>query len=206
MKFFSADGALYKFISRLWDMIKLNFLWMLFSLPIVTMGAATVAVYSVTLKMVDESEGYVARQFIKAFKENWKQGIPLGLIALFCSYVVYLDFEMFNKIEGNPTILLVFGIIAAFVFGMALIYAFPLSARYENTLIGTLKNSVNIATRYLVRTLVLVFVLAVEVVLFLFNQTTMIFGILIGPACIMLTISGFALYFFREIEKEEKEG
>lgn len=202
MKFFSVDGALYKFISRLWDMIKLNFLWLLFSLPIVTMGAATVAVYSVTLKMVDESEGYVARQFIKAFKENWKQGIPLGLIALFCSYVVYLDFEMFNKIEGNPTILLVFGIISAFVFGMALIYAFPLSARYENTLIGTLKNSVNIATRYLLRTLVLVFVLAVEVVLFLFNQTTMIFGILIGPACIMLTISGFALYFFREIEKE----
>lgn len=202
MKFFSVDGALYKFISRFWDMIKLNFLWLLFSLPIVTMGAATVAVYSVTLKMVDESEGYVARQFIKAFKENWKQGIPLGLIALFCSYVVYLDFEMFNKIEGNPTILLVFGIISAFVFGMALIYAFPLSARYENTLIGTLKNSVNIATRYLLRTLVLVFVLAVEVVLFLFNQTTMIFGILIGPACIMLTISGFALYFFREIEKE----
>ena len=202
MKFFSVDGALYKFISRFWDMIKLNFLWLLFSLPIVTMGAATVAVYSVTLKMVDESEGYVARQFIKAFKENWKQGIPLGLIALFCSYVVYLDFEMFNKIEGNPTILLVFGIISAFVFGMALIYAFPLSARYENTLIGTLKNSVNIATRYLLRTLALVFVLAVEVVLFLFNQTTMIFGILIGPACIMLTISGFALYFFREIEKE----
>lgn len=202
MKFFSVDGALYKFISRFWDMIKLNFLWLLFSLPIVTMGAATVAVYSVTLKMVDESEGYVARQFVKAFKENWKQGIPLGLIALFCSYVVYLDFEMFNKIEGNPTILLVFGIISAFVFGMALIYAFPLSARYENTLIGTLKNSVNIATRYLLRTLALVFVLAVEVVIFLFNHMTIIFGILIGPACIMLTISGFALYFFREIEKE----
>lgn len=41
MKFFSVDGGLYKFISRLWDVIKLNFLWLLFSLPIVTMGAAT---------------------------------------------------------------------------------------------------------------------------------------------------------------------
>ena len=202
MKFFSVDGALYKFLSRLWDMIKLNFLWLLFSLPIVTMGAATVAAYSVTLNMVDESEGYVARQFIKAFKENWKQGIPLGLLAIFCSYVVYLDFELFNKVENNPIVLAIFGIVAAFVFGMAFIYAFPLSARYENTLLGTLKNSVNIATRYFVRTLFLVFILAIELLLIFFNTTTLFFGLLIGPACIMLTISGFAMYFFRQIEKE----
>ena len=202
MKFFSVDGALYKFLSRLWDMVKLNFMWLLFSLPIVTVGAATVAAYSVTLKMVDEQEGYVARQFVKAFKENWRQGIPMGLLALFCSYAVYLDFELQHVAEGDSTMFLIFGIVAAFVFGMSFIYAFPLSARYENTLIGTLKNSVNIATRYFVRTLLLVVILAVEVVVFIFNYMTLFFGLLIGPACIMLTISGFALHFFKEIEKE----
>lgn len=202
MKFFSVDGALYKFLSRLWDMIKLNFMWLLFSLPIVTVGAATVAAYTVTLKMVDEQEGYVARQFVRAFKENWRQGIPMGLLALFCSYAVYLDFELQRVMEGDSTMFLIFGIIAAFVFGMSFIYAFPLSARYENTLIGTLKNSVNIATRYFLRTLLLVAVLAVEVIIFIFNYTTLLIGALIGPACIMLTISGFALHFFKEIEKE----
>lgn len=202
MKFFSVDGALYKFLARFWDMIKLNFMWLLFSLPIVTVGAATVAAYSVTLKMVDEQEGYVARQFVKAFKENWRQGIPMGLLALFCSYVVYLDFELQRAMEGDSTMFLIFGMIAAFVFGMSFIYAFPLSARYENTLIGTLKNSVNIATRYFLRTLLLAAVLAVEVIIFLFNYTTLLIGVLIGPACIMLTISGFALHFFKEIEKE----
>lgn len=202
MKFFSVDGALYKFLTRLWDMIKLNLMWLLFSLPIVTVGAATVAAYSVTLKMVDEQEGYVTRQFVKAFKENWRQGIPMGLLALFCSYVVYLDFELQRVMEGDSTMFLIFGIIAAFVFGMSFIYAFPLSARYENTLIGTLKNSVNIATRYFLRTLLLVAVLAVEVIIFIFNYTTLLIGVLIGPACIMLTISGFALHFFKEIEKE----
>lgn len=202
MKFFSVDGALYKFLTRLWDMIKLNFMWLLFSLPIVTVGAATVAAYTVTLKMVDEQEGYVARQFVKAFKENWRQGIPMGLLALVCSYAVYLDFELQRVTEGDSTMFLIFGIIAAFVFGMSFIYAFPLSARYENTLIGTLKNSVNIATRYFLRTLLLAAVLAVEVIIFIFNYTTMLIGVLIGPACIMLTISGFALHFFKEIEKE----
>lgn len=202
MKFFSVDGGLYKFLSRLWDMVKLNFMWLLFSLPIVTVGAATVAAYSVTLKMVDEQEGYVARQFVRAFKENWRQGIPMGLLALFCSYAVYLDFELQRVAEGDSTMFLIFGIIAAFVFGMSFIYAFPLSARYENTLIGTLKNSVNIATRYFLRTLLLAAVLAVEIIVFIFNYTTLFFCLLIGPACIMLTVSGFALYFFKEIEKE----
>lgn len=177
-------------------------MWLLFSLPIVTVGAATVAAYTVTLKMVDEQEGYVARQFVKAFKENWRQGIPMGLLALVCSYAVYLDFELQRVTEGDSTMFLIFGIVAAFVFGMSFIYAFPLSARYENTLIGTLKNSVNIATRYFLRTLLLAAVLAVEVIIFIFNYTTMLIGVLIGPACIMLTISGFALRFFKEIEKE----
>lgn len=202
MKFFSVDGGLYKFISWLWDMIKLNFLWLLFSLPIITIGASTVAAYSVTLKMVDGTEGYVGRQFIKAFKENWKQGIPLGLLGILALYVIYLDFEFFNKLENNPMMFLIAGIVAVFIFGMAFIYAFPLSARYENTLLETLKNSARIATRYFVRTLFLAAVLAVEVFIGLFNSTTLFFAILIGPACLMLTVSGFAINFFRQIERE----
>jgi uncharacterized membrane protein YesL len=41
-------------------MIKLNFLWLLFSLPVVTIGASTAAAFTITLKMVDEREGYIA--------------------------------------------------------------------------------------------------------------------------------------------------
>ena len=117
-------------------------------------------------------------------------------------YVVYLDFELFNKVENNPIIFLIAGIVSAFVFAMAFIYAFPLSARYENTLPETLKNSARIATRYFLRTLALAAVLAVEIFIGLFNTTTLFFAILIGPACLMLTVSGFAIYFFREIERE----
>ena len=97
---------------------------------------------------------------------------------------------------------LIFGIVAAFIFLMGFIYAFPLSARYENTLFNTIKNSANIATRYFVRTLFLFLVIAIEIALIMFNLTTMFIGLLIGPACIFLTISGFAVPFFREIEKE----
>lgn len=202
MNIFSVESPLYRFLTRFWDMIKLNFFWLLFSLPIITIGAATVAAYSVTLKMVDENEGYIVRDFIKAFKENWKQGIPLGIISMVAMYVVYMDFQIFNAVEGNPVIFLIMGIVACFVFTLSLLYAFPLSARYKNTIFKTLRNSLDISIRYFVRTLFLIAILSIEIILFMFNSTTVFFGILIGPACLILTISGFALYFFRQIEKE----
>ncbi len=202
MSFFSPDGALYKFMRNLTDLLKINFLWMLCSLPIVTLGAATIAAFDVTMKMSDDKEGYVARQFFQAFKANIKNGIPYGLLLLLCPYVVWLDFHLFEQIEGNPMILLIMGIVAAFVFVISLLFAFPLQARYENTLIRTLKNSVDISIRYFLRTLSLVFVLMIEIVIIFWNTTTLFIGFLIGPACIIYTISGYARYFFRELEKE----
>ncbi|MBQ7775775.1 MAG: YesL family protein [Lachnospiraceae bacterium] len=203
MSFFSVDGPLYRFLTTLWDVIKINFLWLICSLPIVTMGAATVAAFTVTNKMAEDREGYVGRQFIKAFKENLKQGIPLGLLFLFCCYVVYLDFELQRVTESM--VVQVFGILACVVFISAFIYAFPLCARYENTLKNTLANSIQITIRYFPRTIALLLVLAVELLLFLFNSTTLFFLLLIGPACIIFTISGFAMYIFRRIESENGE-
>ena len=202
MGFFSVDGKFYRFMQRLWDLLKINFLWIICSIPIVTFGAATIAAYSVTLKMADETEGYVARQFMKAFRANLKNGVLLGILFLFCGYVVWLDFSLFNQFPDNPMILLIAGIIAAFIFLLAFLYAFPLQARYENTLINTLKNSIDISIRYFLRTLSLILVIAVEIAIMSWNSTTMFIGILIGPAVIMLTVSGYAGYFFRLIEQE----
>lgn len=206
MKLFSIDGPLYQFFSRLLDMIKLNFLWLLFSLPIVTIGASTAAAFSITLKMIDEREGYIAKQFWKAFKANLKQGIPAGLLNLFFVYALYLDFQLFHAVEGNPIYFLILGIVGSVMCFGYFIYAYALMARYENTLLKTLKNSMDISVKYFGRTIMIAVVVAIEIVVFIFNTTTMFIGLLIGPATIFLTISGPAMYIFREIERKSKEG
>ena len=197
MKLFSIDGPLYQFFSRLLDMIKLNFLWLLFSLPIITIGASTAAAFSITLKMVDEREGYIAKQFFTAFKANLKQGIPTGLLNLFFIYALYLDFQLFHAVEG------IVGSVMCFCY---FIYTYALMARYENTFLKTIKNSMDICIKYVGRTLMIVVVLAVELVVFMFNTTTIFLGILIGPAVMMFTISGPAMYIFRDIERKTNEG
>lgn len=200
MKLFDVNGPLYRFMATLWDIIKINFLWLIFSLPVVTIGASTVAAFAVTNKMAEEREGYVGRQFIEAFKTNWKQGIPLGLMALVCIYAVYMDFELQRVTES--TVLQIAGILGCVVFTSSFLYAFSLCARYENTIKNTLMNSIQITIRYFPRTIGLLLVLALELFVFLFNTTTMFFMVLIGPACIMYTISSFAMYIFRRIESD----
>lgn len=202
MNFFSPEGQFYKFMQTLTDLLAVNILWLLFSLPIVTLGGATVAAYDVILKIVREEEGHVAGQFVQSFKRNFKNGIPFGLGLLLCAYIVWLDFSLFEQIQGNPITLLIAGFVAAFTSLLAFLYAFPLQARYENTFFRTLKNSVDISTRYFVRTLTLIVLLFAEVVFFCWSSTTQFLGFFLGPACLMYTVSHYANYFFRQIERE----
>lgn len=202
--FFSVESPLYKFMSRLMDMFKLNCMWLLCSIPIVTIGAATTAAYTITLKMVNEEEGYIAAPFWKEFKANLKKGSILGIIFIVALYAIYLDFQLFHAATEHNTIFLVVGVVASFLLFMHMIYAFPLLARYENSIIQTMKNSYSIAAKFLGKTAFLAVLLLVEGCIIMWNPTTVFVGIILGPACIILTISGFARQFFEVIERENQ--
>lgn len=202
MKFFSLNSPVYVFMQRLWDVFRLNLLWLLCSLPIITLGCSTIAAYSVALRMAEDSEGHIVSDFFKAFKANWKQGIPMSFITIICFMAVSLDFQIYNALEENSLPFLIIGVFAAYIFTMSLLYVYPLLARYENTIFKSLKNSYRLSMRYFGRTILLIFIVALEIVIIIWNTTTMFIGLLIGPACIMFTISGVAMHIFRDIEKE----
>ena len=230
--FFSLESPLYKFMTRLLDMLKLNFLWLLTGgpvamfllefflakygfgsyrylsfLPLVLIGPATTAVFSITLRMVDEQEGYIGNDFFSAYRENFKKGMIIGVIMLVAAYAVWLDFQFYHAAEAlnkSSTLYLVLGIVATVLTFLHLVYAFPLQARYENSIINTLRNSYSITIKFIVKTVFMVVILALLMAVFKWNSTTQYLGILIGPASIMLTISGFAIQAFRLIENENE--
>lgn len=203
MKLFSVDGPLFKFFDRLWDIIKLNFIWLICSIPIVTFGPATVAAFSITLHMADDTEGYIVKPFFKAFKENMKKGIPLGLLFLGATYCLYLYTQLIMKAKSYQGIIMGLGIVLFVIYVDMFMYAFALLARYENSLIKTIHNSYKISMKFNLRTILLTGIVIVEIALFAWNSILMVIGLLIAPTLIMLTISGFALYIFKKIEKEQ---
>ena len=202
MKFFSVESPLYKFMQSLWDILKLNFMWIIFCIPIVTIGGSTIAAFSVLLRMSEDQEGNVIKDFWKAFKENLKQGIFIGLLPPICFEAVFLDFQLYNAVEKGGLGILIVGCFSAYIFIFCLIYVFPLLARYDNTVINSIKNSFRIGMKFFGRTFLLLVIIAVEVLIIFWNPTTKFVGALIGPACIMYTISGVAMHIFRKIEED----
>ncbi len=203
MKFFSVDGPLYKFMSKLWLTLKLNFFWILFSLPIITIGASTVAAYSVGMKIVRDEEGHIFRQFVKAFKENFRQGTIAWILNVIVALAIYYDFQL-SAIEGMSELLtmvfFIFGIICTFFMVLAMIYTYPLIARYDNKLVATIKNSISVAFQFFVGTIVLIIIVAIEICIFAWNTTMWFFGLILGPAVVILTISYYARNTFGIIE------
>ncbi len=202
MKFFSVDGPLYKFLSKLWIALKLNFCWFLFSLPIITIGASTVAAYSVGLKVVRDEEGHIFRQFFKAFKENFLQGTIVWIINVFALFAIYYDFQLAAavKTELMRGVFFSFGIVGVFFLVLAMLYTYPLLARYDNKIIPTIVNSIRISFQFIVGTIVCLLIVAVEVCIFLWTTTLWFFGLILGPAVIILTISYYARNCFGIIE------
>lgn len=203
MKLLNIDGKFYAFLDMFWNVLKLNFLWLIFSLPVVTIGCSTVAAYSVTLKMVEKRDAKVGQQFLQAFRENWKQGLPMGLIVLLVSYSVFMNWQLFQAVEGNPILFLLFAILLGAAALSHFTYAFALTARYHNSIVQTFRNSAAISRKYFLHTLLLWLILSLLTFLFLFNQTLLFIGILIGPTSMFLTVSGFAVKFFGENEVEQ---
>ncbi|MBQ5867931.1 MAG: YesL family protein, partial [Lachnospiraceae bacterium] len=72
-KLFSTDNPVWRAMDRMGDLMILNFLFIFFSIPIVTIGASTTALYTMTFKLLDETEGNLVKNYFKAFKNNFKQ-------------------------------------------------------------------------------------------------------------------------------------
>ena len=130
-----------------------------------------------------------------------KANMPYA-ITLLCIWAVYLDFQLFKAAQENNVFFLIIGILTAYIFTFSLLYIYPLLARYENTILNSLKNSFRISMKYFLRSVLLVIILIFEICIIMWNYTTMFVGLLIGPVFIFFTISGFAIKIFRELEKK----
>ena len=70
------------FLTAMFDLMAFSVLWVVFSLPIFTMGAASTALYSAAYHHVRKGEDYLWNSFFSAFKENFKRSTLTWLVAL----------------------------------------------------------------------------------------------------------------------------
>ena len=166
MKIFRLDGPVQAFFEKTFHLMVLQLLFVVCSLPIVTIGASVTALLSVTMKMSKDEEGYVWKDFLKAFRSNFKQSTCIWLI--FAATISYLLFMLRVSMISGATVLKVMEIPEAALLVIviaALLYVFALQARFENTVKNTIRNSFLVSLRCLPQTALLFIILFGSIIL-----------------------------------------
>jgi uncharacterized membrane protein YesL len=154
---FTQESKFSQIMTRLAWGCYLNLLWFVCSLPIVTIGASTTALYYVTLKIAEDAEGDITQQFFRSFRSNFKQATLLWMALLVVGMVLGTDIYVLRHLAASTsgataialTLVLALVIVACIAYAFVLAYVFPLLARVDNTSLAMLKNSLLISIRYL---------------------------------------------------------
>ena len=191
-KLFRMDSPLMRFLTKIADLMVLNILFCVTSIPLITIGASWTALYSVTLKMVRDEEGSVSRSYFRSFRQNFRQATLLWLGVLVVLALLVLDIRVLNGMAGEtaPGLLRVGVEILALLGIMVLQYLFPSLARFEASLADTLKNACMMALAHLPKTALMTAAAVGAVWITLINNTTIAVGLMVWP------LIGFSLMAF----------
>ena len=195
-KLFRMDSPLMRFLTKIADLMVLNILFCVTSIPLITIGASWTALYSVTLKMVRDEEGSVSRSYFRSFRQNFRQATLLWLGVLVVLALLVLDIRVLNGMAGGtaPGLLRVGVEILALLGIMVLQYLFPSLARFEASLADTLKNACMMALAHLPKTALMTAAVVGAVWITLINNTTIAIGLMVWP------LIGFSLMAFGNSE------
>lgn len=154
---FSPDSKFMRGMSRFADLMLLNCLFLLTSVPIFTIGASATALYTVCFRMGTAREDGIFRAYFRSFRDNFKQATALWLLLLLAGVITGTDLLFFYRMSGGlHYVFLFFAILLAVVLLVAA-YAFPLLSQFENGNQHTLKNALVLSLGYLPRSILMVF-------------------------------------------------
>lgn len=182
--FLSMDSPFMRFLTKVADLIILNILVIVCSIPIVTAGAAFTGMHYVLLKMVRNEEGYIVKSFFKSFKQNFIQATIIWVIIVAFIGIFALDWYIFstnNSADFSNVMMIALGVLFIIVC-MGVVYVFPVLSRFENTVYRTIKNSIFMAILSFPKTILMMACYAIPVILLLLVASSV-------PVVLMLGIS-----------------
>lgn len=201
MQLFKIDGPVFRFLETVANLIILNILFLICSIPIVTIGPALTATYYVTLKIIRGEEIGITKNFFHSFRENFKQGLVLGVGVILLAALLLLDIHALVYLITIPKAIadiLLFAVgLILLVLVLIAVYIFAVLAQFDNKTSELIKWSAIIAVRHFPITLLSVAMAAVPVIFFCFFPG--IFVQTIMPIMLLMGFSGIAYlqsYFY----------
>lgn len=142
MNLLNEDNVVRIFLNKIGDIVLANLLFIVCSIPLVTIGPALTALYHCMLRTVKGNNNGTIKTFFRAFRQNFLQSFLLWISFLAGFFILILNLN-FLKQTGNSTgqifHYLSYGIIGLLV--IVFLYVFPVVAAFSGTLKNMLKNA-----------------------------------------------------------------
>ena len=148
-KLFDYNNPVWRFMGKIADFFMLTIVWAVCSIPIVTIGASTSALYYVVLKMVKNHEQYIIRSFFRYMKENFVSSTVVWIMVLAMGFIPAAGFFMLNQM-GIREASFIFWMLAVItlIYLMFVTILFPLSARLDANALKLLMMSFMVSLKH----------------------------------------------------------
>lgn len=203
MRIFDLDGPLMSILNKIADMMILNILAIICCLPIFTAGASFTALHYVCLKIVRNEEGYIAKSFFKAFKENFKQATIIWMVLLVAILLLVADFWLIKEfdLELGYWFRVVLGAVFVLVIFTAT-FVFAALARFSNTTLQTLKNAFAMSVLQFPKTILMIILYIVPIVAGAFFYQAIPFVLMFGISVPVWLSAMLYNKFFKGLEEK----
>lgn len=151
---FKTDGPIFTFLGKIFDMMVVSLIWLVCCLPVVTIGAATTALYYTVAKVIRRDRGYIFKEYFKAFKMNFWQGTIIWLITAALACLFYFEAQFAPRMGGQQEqiftyLFLILGVILLFI----VIYVFPILSRFSMNIVQIFRTAIFMMLKHFLNTI-----------------------------------------------------
>lgn len=199
--FFSPKSAGTRFLTSICNLIIVNLLFILSSIPVFTLGASVTSLYRITIAILAGDNPSVIKDYFKCFKENFLKAT--GLLLLYSAVTAFFVFELYmirimlDESYQWTSFIPIFFLVAVTASSF---YAFPLLAWFDESFKQLLKNSILIALSNLPVTIMYIAISAgFAFLVYQFPTITMSIMVFMGFSTMALFYSIFLKRIFEKL-------
>ena len=192
------ENKVWSVITDIIDVIYAGLLWLICSLPVLTIGASSCALYYSIVKCIRHERGRISASFFSAFRSNFRQSFVFTIIYLLYIAIWYFNSTVTSDMQGLFHGLMSFMIVPALI---PLPWLFAYISRFENSMGNCFKFTLYLSIRNIAVTLLLLFLLALTA--FIGWMIPQLIPLLPGAVCLFMS------YFIEPVFKKitaEMEG
>lgn len=175
------DNLFFTILGKIMEVLWVSILWILFSIPIVTIGASSTALYYTVHKVVFNNEAYIFKTFVNSFKSNFKDSTVKWVLSVVVISFLSVDILIVRGFaeSGNTIAALIYPLLLILIYVVMCVCAvFSYSARFDDSIKASIYKSALIVANNLgwMIFLLIILLMALYIIRFLVFFTILLPG------------------------------